>query len=87
MSVGDQTLQGQRRDKGLLEAFQTLLGVAESENKYELLNPQSWQGTSRDSCGEGQGRAELRQGPPATLQLRVQLVLPSALFPLSGERS
>lgn len=76
---------GTEKGQGLLEAFQTLLGVAESENKYKLLNPQSWQGTSRDTCGEGHGRAGLLQAPSATLQL--QLILPSALFPLSGERS
>lgn len=72
---------------GLLEAFQTLLGVAESENKDELLNPPSWQGTSRDTCREGQGRAELLQVPSAPLQPRGQLILPSALVPPSGEAS
>lgn len=63
-----------REGAWLLEAFQTLQGVAESENKYELLNPQAWQGTPRDTCGEGQGRAELLQVLSATLQLRVQIV-------------
>lgn len=62
-----------REGAGLLEAFQTLQGVAESENKYELLHPQAWQGTPRDTCGEGQGRAELLQVLSATLQLRVQI--------------
>lgn len=51
---------------------------------YLILSPGKT--APRMPVGEGPGTTELLQDPSATLQLRQQLLPPSALFPLSGER-